>query len=163
MTIHTPDIYKLLKTAAQQKENTNVDKLDMEKIAAHMKEAFDPKRFIIRERFKFWSNMNRQTGESTQELATRIRQEATTCDFSTVNDPLDEAVTTKFMCSVNNEALLKLLLSMKSSEITFNRAVEIAMEVEEATKAAKETANGPQQETEKATINKIKSWGNGDE
>ena len=119
-----------------------------------MKEAFDTKRFVIRERFKFWSCMDRKAGELIQEFVTRIRQEVAACDFSSLKDPLDEAVTTKFMCSVNNEAILKSLLNMKSSDITFNRAVEIAME---ATKAAKETVNEPQVETEKETINKIRA------
>ena len=89
----------------------------MEEIVAHMKEAFDPKRFVITERLKFWSN--RKTGESIQELATRIRQEPTTCDFSAVKDQLDETMTTKFMCSVNNEAILKLLFNMKSATDVF--------------------------------------------
>ena len=61
-----------------------MDNLSMEAINAHMKEAFDPKRFVIRERFKFWSHMASKTGELIQELATRIRQEAATCDFSSV-------------------------------------------------------------------------------
>ena len=49
---------------------------------------------------------------------------------------------------------MKSLLSMNSSDITFNKAVE---EVEEATKAAKETVNRPQMETEKSTITKVRA------
>lgn len=58
LTNQTLEIYKLLKTAMRQREITNVDNLDVENIVAHRKEAFDPKRFAISERFKFWTHMN---------------------------------------------------------------------------------------------------------
>ena len=70
-----------------------------------MKNQFDPTRYIIRERFKFWSNMLRKPGETVQELAARIRQDAVTCDFASIKDPLDEALRTRFICSINNEAV----------------------------------------------------------
>ena len=54
----------------------------------------------VRERFKFWSDMKRKPGETITELASRIRQDAATCDF--IKDPLDEALRTKFICSVDN-------------------------------------------------------------
>jgi len=74
-----------------------------------MKVQIDPTRFAIRERFKFWTTMQRQPGESIQELAARIRQAAATYDFASIADPLDEALRTRFICSVNNEAVLKAL------------------------------------------------------
>jgi len=69
-----------------------------------MKQQFDPKRFIVRERFKFWSEMQRKPGKSVLELAARIREAAATCDFSAIQDPLNEALHTRFICSINNEA-----------------------------------------------------------
>jgi len=75
-----------------------------------MKQQFDPKRFIVRERFKFWSEMQRKPGESILELAARIRQAAASCDFSAIQDPLDEALRTHFICSINNEAVWKAYL-----------------------------------------------------
>ena len=74
----------------------------MDHIVAYMKVQFDSTRFVIRERVKFWTTMQRQRGESIQELAARIRQTAATCDFAPVADPLDEALRTRFICSVNN-------------------------------------------------------------
>ena len=55
-----------------------------------------------------WSK-NRKPGETIQELVARIRQDAVTCDFTSIKDPLDEALRTRFICSVNNEAVLKAL------------------------------------------------------
>ena len=43
------------------------------------------------------------------------------------------------MCSVDNEAVLKSLFKIPEDELTFNRAVEIATEVEESAKVAKAT------------------------
>jgi len=51
--------------------------------------------------------MQRRPGESIQELAACIRQAAATCDFASIAGPLDEALLTRFICSVNNEAVLK--------------------------------------------------------
>jgi transposase InsO family protein len=110
-----------------------------------MKEQFDHKRFIVRERFKFWSDMKRKPGETIQELATRIRQDAATCDFPSIKDPQDEALRTRFICSVNNEAVLKALFRVKDDELDFAKAIAIAIQTEEAAKVAKETvyANRP--------------------
>ena len=92
--------YKLLKNlASQQTPPKDVNDLTMADITGHMSSQFDPKRFVVRERFKFWTNTQRKTGESVHQLAARIRQEAATCDFSAIKDPLDEAMRTRFVCS----------------------------------------------------------------
>ena len=92
-----------------------------------------------RERFKFWSDMKRKPGETIPELASRIRQDAATCDFQSIKDPLDEALRTKFICSVDNEAVLKTLFKLKDDELKFSNAIRVAQEVEEL---AKETVHG---------------------
>ena len=84
----------------------DINKLTMSESANFMKEQFDPKLFIVRERFKFWSDMQRKPGETLQELAARIRQDAATCDFPSIEDPQDEALRQRFICSVNNETVL---------------------------------------------------------
>ena len=89
--------------------------------------------------------MSRKPGETVQELVARIRQEAVTCDFASVKDPLDEALRTRFVCSINNEAVLKALFKVKDNDLTFNKAIEIAMETEDAAKVAKETVHGPKE------------------
>ena len=104
-------VYKMLSNlAAQQQPVKSIHELTMNDIQTFMAEQFDPKRFVVRERFKFWSDMKRKPGETNPELASSIRQDAATCDFqSIIKDPLDEALRTKFICSVDNEAVLKTL------------------------------------------------------
>jgi len=58
-----------------------INDLTMDQIVAYMKVQFDSNRFVIWERFKFWTTMQRRPGESIQELAERIRQAAATWDF----------------------------------------------------------------------------------
>nr|KAG5708655.1 hypothetical protein BaRGS_034872 [Batillaria attramentaria] len=130
----------------------NINDLTMDQIVEFMKEQFDPKLFIVRERFKFWSNMERKPGETLQELAARIRQDAATCDFPSIQDPQDEALRQRFICSVNNEAVLKALFKVKDTELDFAKAVKIAIETEDAAKVAKETVYG----SKPRPVNKVK-------
>ena len=46
------------------------------------------------------------------------------------------------MCCVNNEAVLNALFKIKSDELTFTRAVEVATETEDAARVARETVLG---------------------
>nr|KAG5685903.1 hypothetical protein BaRGS_033664 [Batillaria attramentaria] len=131
----------------------NINNLTMDQIVEFMKEQFDPKLFIVRERFKFWSNMERKPGETLQELAARIRQDAATCDFPSIQDPQDEALRQRFICSVNNEAVLKALFKVKDTELDFAKAVKIAIETEDAAKVAKETVYG----SKPRPVNKVKA------
>jgi len=92
LTNQSSTVYKLLSNlAAQETPPREINDLTMDQIMAYMKVQFDPTRFVIWERFKFWTTMQRQHGESIQELAARIRQAAATCDFVSIADPLDEA------------------------------------------------------------------------
>ena len=61
-------------------------------------------------------------GEKVQELVARIRQEVVTCYFMSVKDQLDEALCTRLVCSINNEAVLKALLKVKHNELTLKQS-----------------------------------------
>ena len=65
--------------------------------------------------------MKRKPEETLQELVSRIRQDAVTCDFQSIKDPLDEALRTRFTCSMDNEAALKASFKLKDDEPTFLR------------------------------------------
>ena len=143
LTNQSNSVYKMLSNlAAQQQPVKSIHELTMNDIQTFMAEQFDPKRFVVRERFKFWSDMKRKPGETIPELASRIREDAATCDFQSIKDPLDEALRTKFICSVDNEAVLKTLFKLKDDELKFSNAIRVAQEVEEAAKVAKETVHG---------------------
>ena len=143
LTNQTPVTYKLLcSLASQQTPPRDINQLTIGEIEGFMKAQFDPTHYIVRERYKFWSDMKRKLGETIQELAARIRQDAVTCDFASIKDPLDEALRTRFICSVGNEAVLKALFKVKEDELTFAKAISIAIETEDAAKVAKETVYG---------------------
>jgi len=103
-------IYKLLSDwAEQQTPKIKVKDITMEIITNFMKEQYNPRKFIIGERHRFWSEMKRKPGETIQELAARIRHDDTTCVFPSIQNPQDEALRTRFICSISNEAVLKAL------------------------------------------------------
>ena len=56
----------------------------MTEIETYMKHQFDLKQYVVWERFKFWSEMQRKPGEWVLELAARIRQAAATCNFTAI-------------------------------------------------------------------------------
>ena len=143
LTNQSNSVYKMLSNlAAQQQPVESIHELTMNDIETFMAEQFDPKRFVVRERFKFWSDMKRKPVETIPELASRIRQDAAKCDFLSIKDPLDEALRTNFICSVDNEAVLKTLFKLKDDELKFSNAIRVAQEVEEAANVAKETVHG---------------------
>ena len=143
LTNQSSTVYKLLSNlAAQETPPREINDLTVDQIVAYMKVQFDPTRFVIRERFTFWTTMQRRPGGSIEELAAHIRQAAASCDFASVADPLDEALRTHFVCS-NNEAVLKALFRMKADELDFHTAIQVAIQTEDAAKVAKETVYGP--------------------
>ena len=128
LTNQSNSVYKMLSNlAAQQQPVKSIHELTMNDIQTFMAEQFDPKRFVVRERFKFWSDMKRKPGETIPELASRIRQDAATC------------------CSVDNEAVLKTLFKLKDDELKFSNAIRVAQEVEEAAKVAKSKTSKTQE------------------
>ena len=68
---------------AQQRPVKSIHELTMNDIQTFMAEQFDPKRFVVGERFKFWFDMKRKPGETIPELASRI-QDAATCNFQSI-------------------------------------------------------------------------------
>ena len=113
LTNQSNSVYKMLSNlAAQQQPVKSIHELTMNDIQTFMAEQFDPKRFVVRERFKFWSDMKRKPGETIP------------------------------ICSVDNETVLKTLFKLKDDELKFSNAIRVAQEVEEAAKVAKETVHG---------------------
>ena len=81
--------------------------------------------------------MQHKPEETVPELTARIWQEAAKCDFDAIKDPQDEAMRTRFICSIGNEAVLKAIFKVSDEELTFSKAVKIAQDTEYAAKAAK--------------------------
>ena len=67
LTNQSPVTYKLLSNlGSQQAPPKNVNLLTLKEISDYMIQQFHPKRFIVRERFKFWSNMGRKPGKQSK-------------------------------------------------------------------------------------------------
>ena len=127
----------------------------MNEIQQYMMNQFHPKRFAVRERFCYLSDMKRKPGETVQELAARIRQATATCDFANIENPLDEALRTRFVCPINNEAVLKALFKINDDELNFEKAVQGATEAEEAAVVAKETVYGTSSNVYSSTVAQV--------
>lgn len=50
----------------------DVNTLSLDEIADFMKSQYDFTRYVVRERFKFWSEMHRKPEENIQELTAKI-------------------------------------------------------------------------------------------
>ncbi|ELU12747.1 hypothetical protein CAPTEDRAFT_221157 [Capitella teleta] len=59
-----------------------------------------------------------------------------------VKEPQGESINSYFICSVSYEAFLEALFRVKVRDLDFTRAIEIAIETEDAAKVAWETAHG---------------------
>ena len=59
--------------ADQQQPVKSIYEVTINDIQTFMAEQFDPKRFVVRERFKFWSDMKRKPGKTIRELSNTIR------------------------------------------------------------------------------------------
>ena len=114
LTNQTTATYKLLSTlASQQTPPKGTNELTMKDITTSIETKYNPRRFVFRERYKFCSVSTRKPGETIPELSTRIRQEASTCDFPSIKDVQNEAMRTRFICTVKSEAILKALFKSK--------------------------------------------------
>ena len=89
--------------AGQQTPPHDINNLSMADITRFMQIQLDPKRFIVRVRFKHWSDVLRKPKETPQELAARVRQQVATCDFASIKDQLEEALHRKRPYSLQNE------------------------------------------------------------
>ena len=99
--------YKLITNyASQQDIPTTVNAMQFSDITNFMSSHYDPTQITVRERYKFWSTIKRKPGETSTELAARIRHMATTCDIPAIKNPLDEAMRTYFICAINSDAIL---------------------------------------------------------
>ena len=106
--------YKLITNyASQQDVPTTANAMKFSDITGFLSSHYDPTQITVRERYKFWSTIKRKPGETSSELAARIRQMATTCDFPVTKNPLDEAMRTCFICAINSEAILISLSSVR--------------------------------------------------
>ena len=75
--------------------------------------------------------------------------------FLQFSNPLDETLRTRFMCCIDNEVVLKALFKAKNVDLTFPKAIEIATQIEDAAKCARDTmGHSDEHVTEVQRVNK---------
>lgn len=99
---------------------------------------FKPKCNITYERFIF-NRRNQKEGESISEYSMQIKKLASTCDFGTF---LDEALRDKFLCGLRNHHIQSKLLAEGDKSLSFSKALELALVLENAEKNVK-SLHGP--------------------
>ena len=125
LTSQSSKMYKQLEVfSSQLQPPRNINAWNYEEIESHMLNIFNTVHFVVRERFKFWTECERAPGETIQELASKMRKATSTCDFTKISNPLDEALRTNFMCKIQNEAVLKALFRVPDNEVSFQKAVK---------------------------------------
>ena len=115
----------------------------MTKLKKIIEKQFDPKHFVVSDRFKFWSDTEQKPSESVQELATRIRQDAATHDISAITDLHDKAMRTRFINFINNEAMCKSLFKHDDNdkELIFAKEIQVVSKTDNTDKVARETVH----------------------
>ena len=117
----------MLTTMVQQRTpERNINDLNIDEILTLMSEQYDPAKYVVQKRYKFWSDMTRK---KDKYFVASLRQEAILCDFQSIKHHLNETMRTKFMRLVQNEAEIKPLFRLNKADLTFEKAVPIAQEI----------------------------------
>ncbi|XP_054289672.1 uncharacterized protein LOC129004967 [Macrosteles quadrilineatus] len=109
----------------------SVDSLGLEDIVKRLKAHYAPKKLLISERYKFYKR-DQLSGESVSNYVIELKRLASQCNFNTF---LEEALRDRLVCGLTNEAIQRKLLT--ESDLTFTRAVEVAVSMELASRELK--------------------------
>ncbi len=93
---------------------------------------FNPRPLVIAERFRFYKREQR-SDESVKDFNLSLRKLAEYCEFK---EQLNDQLSDKFVCGLYQESIQKKLLAEK--ELTYEKAVEVALAMEAATKDVRE-------------------------
>ena len=130
------DVTKLLSTIGARKHmvlrNLLVPELlsnkSCKELVDALKRHYELKPLVIVERFKFYRH-NQARGETVSSFIAELRRLTIHCEFGV---HLDEVLRDCLVCELNSEAAQKRLLTVP--DLTFARAVEITMSMEETVK-----------------------------
>ena len=109
---------------------------NLAEINAVLEAHLSPKPLLIVERFRF-HRRQQNDGETIAQFIAALRMLAIHCDFgATLNDTLRD----RFVCGLRRQAIQRKLLS--ESNLTLQKAVEIALSTEAASRDASEMSSG---------------------
>ncbi len=115
---------------------TNPADLSLDNIVKVMQEPLAPKPLLIAERFRFHKR-NQNNGESIAVYVAELKKLSEHCQFG---DGLNDTLRDRLVCGISQESIQKRLLS--EADLTFKRAVEIAVAMETAARDAVELRSG---------------------
>nr|XP_055076811.1 uncharacterized protein K02A2.6-like [Misgurnus anguillicaudatus] len=118
--------------------------LSFDNIVKVMQEHLAPKPLLIAERFRFHKR-NQNDGESIAAYVAALKKLSEHCQFG---DGLNDALRDRLVCGISQESTQKRLLT--EADLTFKRAVEIAVAMETAARDAMELRSGV-----KMSVNKV--------
>ena len=133
LSIIGPKLYSLVKDLVSPKTPSDCKFEDLVKV---IKEHYKPQVVIISERFKFYSR-KQESNENVVAFLAALKSLATTCKFE---NTLEVMLRDRFVMGLREEATQRALLTEK--DLTFARAVEIAVARESAAKDAREFGRG---------------------
>jgi hypothetical protein len=110
-----------------------------------LKDHLSPKPLIVAERFRFYKRYQLQ-GETVNKYVAELRRLAEYCEFGTLNESLRD----QFVVGLKDEHTQKKLLAV--ADLTFVKAIEIAVAVETANKDAIELRGKSNPES---SVNKV--------
>ncbi|XP_041823137.1 uncharacterized protein K02A2.6-like [Melanotaenia boesemani] len=120
-----PATYKLIRNlVSPDKPSTKT----YSQIVAIMKDHFNPKPSEIVQRYKFDSR-SRQPNETVSAYVAELRRLAQDCNFGAT---LEQMLRDRLVCGINDDRIQRRLLS--ESDLTFEKAFQIAVAAEAATK-----------------------------
>ena len=118
-----------------------------------MKDHYSPKFLTIAERFKL-NKRDQREGETISQYLVELKKLAATCEYG---DFLEQALRDRLVCGIRDQQIQRKLLSV--SALTLQKAVEIAVAMELATKQSKQFQDQPSGGTQAQSqqVNKVKA------
>lgn len=124
ISIMGPRLYSTLKNLLLPKSPGETSFRDILKV---LKAHYWPKRNVAYERFLF-NKRNQKEGETIANYAIQLKQLASTCNFETF---LEDALRDRFICGLRSSLIQSKLLA-EGDSLTFDKALEMALVVENA-------------------------------
>ena len=143
LTLVGPKVYGLARNLLSPKDPAS---RSYDEIKDTLKAHYKPKAIVIDERYKFYSQLQKFC-ESVADYIAMLKALTHTCDFDTM---LTNMLRNRFVTGLANETTQQLLLA--EADLTFNRAVVMAMAHEAALRDVQAMGGG--------TIHNIRSQSN---
>lgn len=118
----TPAHHKVLKDCLYPTKVAHATYEDCVKV---LRAHFDPSRRLLSHRFEFYRR-NQRAGERLKEYIAELKRLATSCEFGEFQD---QALRDKLVVGLQEERIIQRLLQ-ESKDLSFNKAVEIALDME---------------------------------